>query len=144
MAGGLPSWCWDDDAARRKLEDVVWARGRRCPHCGERRRHRRLEGRRHRPGLFKCGACRRQFTATVGTFFHGSHLPLRKWFLALHLLYLREPGASAREVERWLGVTYKTAWTIVRQLEPYGLDDAHDLDVMIRRLCAPENGVRRR
>lgn len=135
MAGGLPSWCWEDDAARQKLESVIWPDGPVCVHCGEKRRIRRLDGEKHRDGLFKCGACRRQFTATVGTVFHGSHMPLRKWFLAIHLLYLRERSVSVRDLQRWLGVSYRTAWRLVQLLRAYELDTAGDLDSAIRCLC---------
>lgn len=135
MDGGLPSWCWDEEAARRKLEDIVWADGMACPHCGEKERLHRMRGRSHRSGLWKCNACRQQFTATVGTPFHGSHMRLDKWFLAIHLLYIREPGASIRDVERWLGVTYKTAWNVAQRLKLEVDVPNHDLDEIVRQLC---------
>ncbi len=60
---------------------------------------------------------------------------LDKWFLAIHLLYIREPGASIRDVERWLGVTYKTAWNVAQRLKLEVDVPDHDLDEIVRQLC---------
>ncbi len=135
MDGSVPSWCWVESAAREKLEAIVWMRGAVCPHCGEEERLYSLKGTSHRSGLYKCGRCRRQFTATVGTVFHGSHVPLDKWFLAIHLLYVKKPPASIREIERWLGISYKTAWALAQRLKEANLDRVDDFDDMLRRLC---------
>ena len=50
----------------------------------------RLEGKAHREGVYKCKrkVCRKQFTVTVGTIFHRSHIPLAKWILAFRLVFL--------------------------------------------------------
>ena len=58
----------DDNAARAYMEAQRWAQGVVCPHCGGTEKCKRLEGAKHRPGLFQCGDCRQQFTVTVGTF----------------------------------------------------------------------------
>ncbi len=52
--------------ARQWLESQVWPDGPVCPHCGE-QNYRKLDGKAHRPGLYQCNACRKQFTVTVGT-----------------------------------------------------------------------------
>ncbi len=99
-----------DEAAREHLESLRWPQGPVCPHCGGADRQSRLEGKSHRPGLLFCGHCRAQYTVTVGTVFEDSKIPLHKWVLATHLLCASKKGMSSKQLERMLGVTYKTAW----------------------------------
>lgn len=100
----------DDDAARQHLESILWPVGPVCPHCGGTERNSRLSGASHRPGLLFCGDCRSQFTVTVGTVFERSKVPLHKWVYAVHLMCASKKGISSKQIERMLGVTYKTAW----------------------------------
>ncbi len=57
----------DEEAAYAKLESFVWPNGPVCPHCGVTDRMRKMHGTAHRPGLYKCYACRKQSRVTVGT-----------------------------------------------------------------------------
>lgn len=100
----------DEDAAREHLESLLWPNGPVCPHCGGTERNSRLNGAAHRPGLLFCGDCRSQFTVTVGTVFERSKVPLHKWVYATHLMCASKKGISSKQLERMLGVTYKTAW----------------------------------
>ncbi len=100
----------DDSAARAYMEAQRWANGVVCPHCGGTDKCKRLEGAKHRPGLFQCGDCRQQFTVTVGTIFERSKVALHKWMLATHLMASSKKGFSAHQLHRSIGVTYKTAW----------------------------------
>lgn len=100
----------DADKARLHLEAVRWPDGPFCPHCGETKEIGALKGKSHRPGLYKCYSCRDQFTVTVGTVFERSKVPLNKWLLATYLLCGSKKGISSKQLERMLGVTYKTAW----------------------------------
>lgn len=59
--------------------------------------------------VWKCKACRKQFTALVGTVFHGTKVPLRKWLMAIWMMCAGKNGVSAHEIHRSLRVTYKTA-----------------------------------
>lgn len=97
-------------AARKHLEGVRWPNGPVCPHCGVVDNASRIKGKSARPGLWFCGACRKQFTVTVGTLFERSKIPLHKWLLAVHLLCSSKKGISTHQIHRMLGVTYKTAW----------------------------------
>ena len=99
-----------ETAARKHLEAIRWPSGPICPHCGGTERNSALNGDAHRPGLYFCGDCRSQFTVTVGTVFEDSKIPLHKWVLATHLLCASKKGMSSKQLERMLGVTYKTAW----------------------------------
>ena len=100
----------DDNAARAYMEAQRWSQGVVCPHCGGTEKCKRLEGSKHRPGLFQCGDCRQQFTVTVGTVFERSKVSLHKWMLATHLMASSKKGFSAHQLHRSIGVTYKTAW----------------------------------
>jgi transposase-like protein len=78
----------DEEKAREYIEKLRWPDGPVCPHCGEINNAYRLtpqdskKGKHVRPGVWKCGGCREQFTVTVGTIFEDSHIPLSKWLLA--------------------------------------------------------------
>lgn len=100
----------DDNAARAYMEAQRWPDGVYCPHCGGVDKCKRLEGAKHRPGLFQCGDCRKQFTVTVGTIFERSKVSLSKWMLATHMMASSKKGMSAHQLHRSIGVTYKTAW----------------------------------
>lgn len=104
------------EAARTYLESIRWASGRTCPHCGVVGESTKLEGHSHRPGLYKCRACREQFTVTVGTIFEDSHIPLNKWVIVFHLLCASKKGMSAHQIHRMIGVTYKSAWFMVHRI----------------------------
>lgn len=100
----------DADKARAYLESLRWPLGPVCPHCGVINHAYKLEGDAHRAGLYKCADCREQFTVTVGTVFERSKIALHVWLQAVHLMCASKKGISAKQLERMLGVTYKTAW----------------------------------
>ena len=106
----------DPEAARDYLESVRWPRGPVCPHCGAVDRISKLQGKAHRPGVYDCGHCRDQFTVTVGTVFERSKISLDKWLLATALMAASKKGISSKQIERTLGVTYKTAWFMTHRL----------------------------
>jgi len=98
--------------ARAHLERIRWPNGPFCPHCGEAEQVHRLEGEKHRAGLFYCRSCRGQFSVTVGTVAERSHVPVHKWLLAFHLIIASKKGMSALQLSRLLNVSYKTGWFI--------------------------------
>lgn len=100
----------DADKAREYLEALRWPNGAVCPHCGVVGGHYLLQGKATRPGLYKCHACADQFTVTVGTVFERSKIPLHVWLQAVQLMCASKKGVSSKQLERMLGVTYKTAW----------------------------------
>lgn len=104
----------NEAAAIARLEEIVWPMGPVCPRCGGQERITKVKG--GRAGLRRCGPCKREFTVTVGTLFHRSHVPLNKWFQAAHLLASSKKGISAHQLHRTLGVTYKTAWFMAHRL----------------------------
>ncbi len=106
----------DPEAAREHLESVRWPKGPVCPHCGATDRISKLAGESHRAGLYDCGHCRDQFTVTVGTVFERSKISLDKWLFAAALMASSKKGVSSKQIERMLGVTYKTAWFMSHRL----------------------------
>src|SRR5437870_2309985 len=101
----------DEDTARRHFEALRWPDGPICPHCGSVDNATELKGKSTRPGVYKCKDCRQPFTATIGTLYERSHIPLHKWLLATHLLCSSKKGISAHQLWRMLGFgSYRTAW----------------------------------
>jgi transposase-like protein len=101
----------DENAARAHFETIRWPNGPICPHCGNSglRPIHKINGSRHRPGLYECYWCWQQFTVTVGTLLERSRIPLTKWALAFHLMSASEKNVSVNELRRRLGITYKAA-----------------------------------
>ncbi len=100
----------DEEAAYAYLEARVWLQGPVCPHCGGVERIGKLKGKSTRVGVYKCYQCRKPFRVTVGTVFESSHIPLRLWLQAVHLMAASKKGISSNQLHRVLGVTLKTAW----------------------------------
>lgn len=110
-----------EDEARALLEEIRWGKNAEhaaCPKCGTMQPYRLTPkpGSKTRPGVWKCRACRKQFTVTVGTIFEASHVPLTKWWLAIHLLASSKKGISAHQIHRNLHVSYQTAWFMAHRL----------------------------
>lgn len=118
----------DEAKAFEFLESIVWANGVTCPHCGVHGgRVYDLSGVRTKPskknpegkvryGLKKCGECRAQFTAKVGTVFEHARLPLTKMLQAVHLMVSSKKGISAHQLARVLEVQYKSAWFLAHRI----------------------------
>jgi transposase-like protein len=100
----------DEAAAFAFVEAHLWADGRACPHCGVIDRSAPLKGKSNRPGLYKCYACRKPFTVKIGTIFESSHIQLRDWLTAIHMICCSKKGVSANQLHRTLGITLKSAW----------------------------------
>jgi transposase-like protein len=105
----------DEAEAFSYLEGVRWPNGPVCPHCGT---IGNAYGLTSRMGLYRCGEkeCRKDFTVRVGTVFEDSPIKLHKWLLAAYLVCASKKGISAKQLERMLGVTYKTAWFMSHRL----------------------------
>jgi transposase-like protein len=113
----------DEDEARLHLEKLRWPEGPVCPHCGSVKTPYALKGKAHRRGLLKCADCREQFSVTVGTVFERSKIPLSKWLTAVYLMCSSKKGISSLQIQRTLGVTYKTAWFMTHRIREAMKDD---------------------
>jgi transposase-like protein len=102
----------DESRCRAYLEGLRWPNGVCCPSC----KHGKVYRLENRP-LFLCASCDYQFSVTVDTIFHDTHLPLTTWFLATILLCEAKKGMSACQMQRSLGIkTYKTAWYLCHRI----------------------------
>ena len=107
----------NEDSARAHFEALRWPDGRLCPHCGTFDNSTLMQGKTTRPGLYKCKDCRKPFTATMGTVYEGSKIPLHKWLLATHLMVSSKKGISAHQLFRMLGFgSYRTAWFMAHRI----------------------------
>jgi transposase-like protein len=95
-----------------------WPNGVRCLACDHDKCYLiETKGKTGKPArLFECAECKLHFSATTGTLFHDSHLPLQKWFMAITLMVEAKKGISAKQVQRHLGVSYKTAWYLCHRI----------------------------
>jgi transposase-like protein len=107
----------DEGAARAHFEAMRWPDGPLCPHCGSIDNATELKGKSTRAGVYKCKDCEKPFTATIGTVYERSHIPLHKWLLATHLLCASKKGISAHQLWRMLGFgSYRTAWFMAHRI----------------------------
>jgi transposase-like protein len=131
LAGATPATL--EERSRAFLTSLRWPTGPECPRCGEAKRLLWLDTR----SKWHCYACRYQFSVTAGTLFHRSHLPLWKWFVAVHLLLERPTGTSASELGKILPCSYKTAWFAAHRIRA-AMGNAR------RRQRSSEDSLRRR
>ncbi len=103
------------------LEKIRWAGGIYCPYCGDLNINSYDNETRHH-----CNGCRKSFSVTVNTIFHDTRLPLQKWFLAIALILNAKKGISAKQLQRDLSVTYKTAWSMGHRIRE-GMKDQETL-----------------
>lgn len=107
----------DEEAARKHFEALRWPDGPVCPFCGVVDDAHELQGKSTRKGLYKCHGCQKPFTATIGTLYERSHIPLHKWLLATHLMASSKKGISAHQLWRMLGFgSYRTAWFMAHRI----------------------------
>ncbi len=98
-------WLWRE----RVSEDGEHAH---CPKCARRRKFHRVKS---RPS-WSCDSCGHHLHPTAGTIFHKSPTSLHLWFYAMYLMTSTRCGISAKQLERELGVTYKTAWRMANRI----------------------------
>jgi transposase-like protein len=83
-----------------------------CVNCGVERKHYRVSGR----TSYACHACGNHIYPLAGTIFHKSTTSLRTWFYVIRLMASTRVGVSAKQIQRETGVTYKTAWRMMKQV----------------------------
>jgi transposase-like protein len=136
-----------DDICLEYIKEQRWPGAvTECLKCGNRWKHHRVAGR----TAYACGSCGNQIYPLAGTIFAKSRMPLKKWFYAIYLMGSTDCTMSAKQLQREIGVTYKTAWRLSRsirqlmtlesprkessapQLGEVSVSDAHTVDP---RLC---------
>jgi transposase-like protein len=102
----------DEDTCLERLRKRHYPDGSACEKCLRETKYHRDAGRRS----YSCQFCGHHVHPTAGTIFHKSTTPLRLWFHAIHLMAQTRCGISAKQLERTLGVTYKTAWRMFNKI----------------------------
>lgn len=110
---------WTEKDCRTYLEHIRWPNGPECPKCGAIEPYcitRKSRTKNKISSLYKCRACKRQFTVTVGTIFEGSKIPLKKWLAAIYIMCAFKRGISAYDIHVQTRITYKSAWFICHRV----------------------------
>lgn len=103
----------DEDTCLDKLFQVQYGKLGACPKCGVINvEFKRISTRR----CYQCGECGYQLHPTAGTVFEKTRTPLTYWFYAIYLYTVTRNGVAAKELQRQLDVTYKTAWRMADQI----------------------------
>jgi transposase-like protein len=113
----------NDDACLEFLKNSRWPKGVTCIKCQKVTKHYRVRAKK----AYACEFCGTLVSPTADTIFHKSSTSLRDWFYAMFLLSNTRMGISAKHLERELGVTYKTAWRMFKQIRKLTANDAGNL-----------------
>ena len=116
----------DEASAYEYLETLRWDGSPVCPHCDSDRCYfltpKNGTTRKTRTGtatqrrLWKCGACRKQFSVLTDTIMHGTKIPVRTWVFVMFEMAASKNGVSAREIERKYGLTNRSAWFLTHRI----------------------------
>ena len=102
----------NNNACLKKIFEQRYKDLDKCPNCKRKTKFYKTSNRK----CFSCKYCGYQLSPLSGTIFHKSSTPLKLWFYAIFLFSASKNGVSAKELERQLGVTYKCAWRIAKQI----------------------------
>lgn len=100
---------YDDASCLDYLAKLRWPDGVRCQHCGADKLWRAGQ-------LFVCARCKGQTRIMAGTIFQDTHLPLQTWFRAIWCVVTQKNGTSALGLNRTLGLSYKTTWSLLHKI----------------------------
>jgi transposase-like protein len=120
----LQRYFTNETICREYLERFRWNGNPVCPFCNSDRPYKLKDNK-----TYKCSnkECKHKFTATVGTIFENTKIPLSKWFVAMYLITSHKKGISSLQLHRDLGVTQKTAWFINHRIREMLKDNAPEL-----------------
>jgi len=105
----------DDDSCLHHLMMLRFGNPLYCPKCGAEGQFAKLK----KIPAYACPTCGDHIHPMVGTPFERSSTPLQKWFYAMYLFTTSRHGVPAKELQRQLGVTYKTAWRMGHEIRKY-------------------------
>lgn len=106
----------DQESCIEHLERIRWGDKPVCPHCRCVEVKQKKEDGVGRVGRYNCTACKASFKVTCGTVFHGTKIPLQKWFLAISLILNAKKSLSSCQLARDLDLNQKTAWFILTRI----------------------------
>jgi len=109
----------NDDVCLEWLKNHLYPEGVLCVKCQKVTNHYKMASRKS----YSCQVCGNHFHPTANTIYHKSSTPLTLWFYATYLMASTRCGISAKQLERELGVTYKTAWRMFKQIRSMLVED---------------------
>lgn len=113
----------DDESCLQHIFECRFGQGYECPKCEKATKWHRIKAER----AYSCQYCGHHLHPTVGTPFEKSRTPLQLWFYAIYMFTTTRNGVSAKELQRQLGVTYKTAWRMGHEIREH-MGDVDNLD----------------
>ena len=114
----------DEASCARHLAAKRWPDGFVCPACG----HDRGWELKRRRASWECAACGKETSVTAGKIMHRSHLPLKTWLMAVHIVISHSNGISALQLQAQLGLgSYKSAWLLLHKLRRAMVDPDRSL-----------------
>lgn len=122
-----------DEECLEEFKKLRYPSGIFCEKCMIKSKHYKLKNR----FVYACKYCRTQISPLSGTILEKTTTPLRKWFFAIFILTHTRAEISIAELQRELGVTYKTAWKMYKNIRFFMEQNNGDL------LTEPENNMRR-
>src|SRR5262245_44526775 len=121
----------DEDKAREFLENERWPDGPVCPVCGGLDEVRALNGgSMGKGGSYGECSVQQEVTVRTGATMERSHVPLAKWALAFRLFAASKKGISSKQLQRLLGVSYRTAWFIGHRIREACKPDAKSSGIL--------------
>ncbi len=117
----------NDDACLAEIFKNRYGSLTKCPACKKETRFYKIAGRK----CYSCQYCGHQLHPLAGTIFHKSDTSLKSWFYAIFLFSNSRNGVSAKELERALGVTYKTAWRMAKQIRKLFSESSKELSNVV-------------
>ena len=126
----------NEDTCREYLELLRWPDGVNCPRCGS-DSISEISSR----DQFDCNKCRYRFSATSGTIFHRSKMPLSKWFVVTYLMVESKKGMSANQIKRTIGVAYKTAWFMSHRIRAAMSEASEEMPIFTNSVDVDETFI---
>ncbi len=102
-----------EEAATEWFEAQIWPNGRHCGHCGSVKTRKVPNA---KPMPYWCTDCRSYFSVRTGTAIARSHIPLRKWAIAIYLCLTSLKSVSSMKLHRDLEISKKSAWFMLHRL----------------------------
>ncbi len=102
----------DDDACLNEIFRQRYGSWKICPICEVETKFHKISKRK----CYSCQNCGYQLHPLANTIYHKSSTPLKNWFYAMYLFSVSKNGVSAKELQRQIGCTYKTAWRMAKQI----------------------------
>jgi transposase len=105
----------DDETCLNHLLEVRFGQGHECPSCKRSAKWYRIR----KEPAFSCQWCGHHLHPMAGSLFEDTRTPLQDWFYAIYLFTTSRHGVPAKELQRQLGVTYKTAWRMGHEIRKH-------------------------